>query len=332
MKCLVTGAAGFIGFHLCKALLSRGAEVWGLDDFSSGKEERFRELGRYRSFHGIRGPFASVDGLAEIIAQTELIYHLAAVVGVKRYVEDPVRVIETNVCQTAVLLRLAQLHRRKVVFVSTSEVYGKSSSLPFGENTDCLYGSPLTSRWCYAISKSAAEHLCLGHAARGLPVVILRYFNVYGPHGEGSLYGGVANRFIEQALQGKPLTVYGDGRQTRCFTYVDDIVAGTMAAGESPAAVGRIINLGSDREISILDLARLVIRFSGSKAGLVFVPYEEVYGFSYEDIPRRVPDISTARRLLNFQPAVSLEEGMRRTLEWHRRKRETEWQEKGRDE
>jgi len=329
MKCLVTGAAGFIGFHLCKALLNRGAEVWGIDDFSSGKEERFHELSKDRSFHGLPGPLDAVSGLAEIIKQVALIYHLAAVVGVKRYVEDPVRVIETNVCQGAMLLRLAQLHRRKIVFTSTSEVYGKSSVLPFNESADRLYGSSLTSRWCYAISKSAAEHLCLGYAARGLPVVILRYFNVYGPHGDSSVYGGVANCFIKQALEGKPLTVHGDGRQTRCFTYIDDIVAGTIAAGEAPAAVGHIINLGTDKEISILDLARLIIRLSGSEGGLIFQPYEEFYGFSYEDVPRRVPDISAARRLFNYRPAVPLEEGLQRTLDWHRRKRAEVTNEKG---
>jgi len=321
MRCLVTGAAGFVGFHLCRALLNRGAEVWGIDDLSKGKKERLHILGSHSSFHEVVGPLDSVNNLARIVKQVAVIYHLAAVVGVKHYVEDPVKVIETNVCQTALLLRTVQCYRRKIVFTSTSEVYGKSSALPFNEIADRLYGPSSTDRWCYAISKSAAEHLCLGYAAQGLPVVIVRYFNVYGPHGDSSSYGGVANCFINQALAGTPLTVHGDGRQTRCFTYIDDIVAGTMAAGEAPAAVGRIINLGTEKETSILELAELIIRLSGSKVGLVFQPYEEFYGYSYEDISRRVPDLSAAKQLLNYRPAVSLEEGLKRTLDWYRRQR-----------
>ncbi|MGB4371871.1 MAG: NAD-dependent epimerase/dehydratase family protein [Dethiobacteria bacterium] len=322
MRCLVTGAAGFIGFHLCQALLNRGAEVWGIDDLSKGKGERLHNLGCHSSFHEVIGSLASVNNLAGIVKQVTVIYHLAAVVGVKHYVEDPVKVIETNVCQTALLLQMAQRYHRKIVFTSTSEIYGKSSALPFSESADRLYGPSSTNRWCYAISKSAAEHLCLGYAAQGLPVVILRYFNVYGPHGDSSPYGGVVNCFINQAFAGRPLTVHGDGRQTRCFTYIDDIVAGTMAAGEAPAAVGRIINLGSERESSILELAEMVIRLSGSKGGLLFQPYEEFYGYSYEDICRRVPDLSVAKHLLNYRPAVSLEEGLKRTLAWHRRQQE----------
>ena len=167
MRCLVTGAAGFIGFHLCQALLNRGAEVWGIDDLSKGKGERLHNLGCHSSFHEVIGSLASVNNLAGIVKQVTVIYHLAAVVGVKHYVEDPVKVIETNVCQTALLLQMAQRYHRKIVFTSTSEIYGKSSALPFSESADRLYGPSSTNRWCYAISKSAAEHLCLGYAAQG---------------------------------------------------------------------------------------------------------------------------------------------------------------------
>jgi len=240
------------------------------------------------------------------------------VVGVKHYVEDPTRVIDVNVCYTSRLLDFAWKLGKKVVFASTSEVYGKSESVPFQEEGNRTYGPASTNRWCYAISKAAGEYLCLGYAKQGLPVVILRYFNVYGPRADDSAYGGVTTRFINQALRGTPLTVHGDGSQTRCFTYVDDIVRATIEAGMRPEAEGRIINLGQEREIPILELAQIILKVSGIKGKIVFQPYKEFYGSSYEDIRRRIPDLSAAREILDYHPVVTLEEGIRKTLNWYR--------------
>ena len=319
MKCLVTGAAGFIGSHLCTRLAARGDEVWGLDDLSKGKLENIEHLLPYTNFHFVQGAITREE-MQEIVVKIDIIYHLAAVVGVKHYVEDPAKVIEVNVCQTLRLLELAWQLDKKVIFTSTSEIYGKNSEVPFHEGANRVYGPSSADRWCYAVSKSAAEHLCLYYARRGLPLVILRYFNVYGPGADSSAYGGVATRFINQALSNEPLTVHGDGSQTRCFTYVDDIVGGTLEAGSRREAEGKIFNLGHRRETSILELAQLILTVSGIKGEIVFQPYEEFYGPYYEDIPRRVPDLSAAEEILGYRPKVSLEEGLEKTIKWYRDK------------
>ncbi|MCW3489906.1 NAD-dependent epimerase/dehydratase family protein [Dethiobacter alkaliphilus] len=318
MKYLVTGAAGFVGSHLCTSLLSEGNEVWGIDDLSSGKEENIEHLKDNPRFYFIEGCISDESQLLKLIYKVDIIYHLAAVVGVKHYVEDPTRVIDVNVCYTSSLLENAWKLGKKVVFTSTSEVYGKSESIPFAEEDDRVYGPASTNRWCYAISKSAGEYLCLGYAKQGLPVVILRYFNVYGPRADDSAYGGVTTRFINQALAGTPLTVHGDGAQTRCFTYIDDIVKATMEAGKRPEAEGRIFNLGREHETPILELAKMVLKVSGTEGEIVFQPYKEFYGSSYEDIRRRIPDLSAARQILGYNPSVTLEEGIRETLNWYR--------------
>lgn len=318
MRCLVTGAAGFIGSHLCTALLARGDEVWGLDDLSKGNTEKIAHLTADPHFKFTAGSLSQKDVLGEIIKQIDVIYHLAAVVGVKHYVEDPVKVIEVNVNQTLTLLESAWQSGKKVIFSSTSEVYGKNAQIPFQEEADRVYGP--ADRWCYAVSKSAAEYLCLGFARRGLPLVILRYFNVYGPYADSSSYGGVAARFIDQALAGKPLTVHGDGSQTRCFTYIDDIVRGTIEAGIRSEAEGHIFNLGHRRETSVLELARIILALAETKGEIVFQPHEDFYGPYYEDIPRRVPDLSAAEQMLDYHPRVSLEDGLRETFRWYTRK------------
>ncbi len=318
MRYLVTGAAGFIGSHLCTSLLERGNEVWGLDNLSKGNLKKLDHLGNNLHFRFIQGSTVEKEKLRKIMQKTDVVFHLAAVVGVKRYVEDPVKVIQVNVCQTLDLLELAWQLGKKVIFTSTSEVYGKNTEVPFQENDNRVYGPSTADRWCYAVSKSAAEHLCLGYLRRGLPVVIVRYFNVYGPHGDSSDYGGVAARFINQSITGNPLTVHGDGSQTRCFTYVEDIVEGTIEAGVRPEAEGKIFNLGSRRETSILELAQLIRTISGVKGDIVFQPHKEFYGPYYEDIPRRIPDLSTAENILDYYPKVSLENGLSITIDWQR--------------
>ena len=320
MKYLVTGAAGFIGSHLCRALLAQGHEVWGLDNLSQGKMTKLEDLRGNPCFHFTIGSISEGERLQELIKEIDVIYHLAAVVGVKHYVEDPVKVIDVNVCYTSRLLELAWQLGKKVVFTSTSETYGKNRAVPFREDADRVYGPSTTDRWCYAISKSAAEHLCLGYARQGLPVVIIRYFNVYGPYADGSDYGGVVNRFINQALCGKPLTVHGDGSQTRCFTYIDDIIRGTIEAGRRREAEGKIFNLGHRRETSVLELARQVLLASGLEGEIVFQPYAEFYGPSYEDIPRRMPDLTLAEQILEYTPTVTLEDGLQETVKWYRSK------------
>jgi UDP-glucose 4-epimerase len=324
MKYLVTGAAGFIGSHLCTALLAQGNKVWGLDDLSTGKEENLAHLRDNPNFVFTVGCLSQEKQLTQLIKKVDVIYHLAAVVGVKRYVEDPVRVIDVNVCYTSRLLALAWKLGKKVVFTSTSEVYGKNDKVPFREDSNRVYGPSTTDRWCYAISKSADEHLCRGYARRGLQLVILRFFNVYGPRADGSAYGGVATRFINQALTGTPLTVHGDGSQTRCFTYVDDIVKAVIEAGKCPEAEGKIINLGQRRETSILELAQIVLRVSGVKGEIVFQPYIEFYGPGYEDIPRRIPDLLAAEQTLNYSPVIKLEDGLGETIKWYRSKYDPE--------
>ncbi|NLC11035.1 MAG: NAD-dependent epimerase/dehydratase family protein [Firmicutes bacterium] len=318
MRCLVTGAAGFIGSHLCNELLAQGNEVWGIDNMSEGRHERIKHLFNNRRFKFAICSISEKQILFKAIQQCDIIYHLAAVVGVKHYVEDPVKVMEVNLVYTFDLLEFAWKLNKKVVFASTSEVYGKNNTIPFSETSARVYGPATANRWCYAISKSAAEHLCFGYAQQGLSMVIIRYFNVYGPHADGSAYGGVATRFIIQALTNNPLTVHGDGNQTRCFTYINDIVKGTIDAGSKPEAEGKIFNLGHYHEVSILELAQLILTLSGNKGNIIFQPYEEFYGSYFEDIPRRVPDLTAAERILGYYPRVSLEEGLKKTIAWYR--------------
>lgn len=320
MKYLVTGAAGFIGSHLCTALLAQGNEVWGLDDLSTGKKENVEHLKENPRFDFRICCISNETQLFELIKKVDIIYHLAAVVGVKRYVEDPVKVIDINVCYTSRLLEMAWKLGKKVIFTSTSEIYGKSKDLPFEVEGNRVYGPSTTNRWCYAISKTADEHLCLGYAKKGLRVVIIRYFNVYGPRADGSAYGGVVTRFINQALTDKPLTVHADGSQTRCFTYIDDIIKGTIEAGTRPEAEGKIFNLGNSREISILELAQMILEVSRIQGEIIFQPYKEFYGPSYEDIPRRTPDLSAAEQILDYFPAIPLEDGLKKTLNWYSKK------------
>ncbi len=315
MKVLITGGAGFLGSHLSDALLARGDEVTVLDPASDGKVRHLRGHPRFRL---VRDSVLNRGILEGVVAWSDLVYHLAAIVGVEHYVGDPYQVLTVNINGTQEVLSVAFRYGKKMVFSSSSEVYGRSAQVPFEEDGDRVLGSTRVERWCYATSKAAAEHLCFAYAGLGLPVVILRYFNVYGPRLDRMDKGRVIAIFIGQLLKGKPLTVIGDGRQTRAFTYVDDAVRATVTAGLRPEAVGQVINVGSDREISMAELAELMIRISGSSSAIEYVPLELVYGAGYEDIPRRVPCTRRMGELLGVTAEVSLEEGVRRTIEWFR--------------
>jgi UDP-glucose 4-epimerase len=315
MRVLITGGAGFLGSHLADAHLTRGDEVSVLDIAQDAKIRH--HLGN-RRFHYVRDSVLNRATLEELIYPADLIYHFAAVVGVEHYVGDPYQVLHININGTQSVLNLAFKYRKKVVFSSTSEVYGRSHQIPFEEDGERLLGSTRIDRWCYATSKGASEHFCFAFHKLGLPVVVLRYFNVYGPRMDQMDMGRVISIFMGQLLRGEPLTVIGDGLQTRCFTYVDDAIRATIAAGLKEEAVGEVVNIGTDEEVSIKELAELMIRIAGSRSTVKFITQTEVYGPSYEDIRRRVPSIRKMRDLLGVAPRVSLDDGLQRTIEWFR--------------
>jgi UDP-glucose 4-epimerase len=315
VKVLITGGAGFLGSHLTDAHLERGDEVTILDVASDLKVRH--QLGNPR-FRYVRDSVLNREILEGLVSWCDLIYHFAAVVGVEHYVGDPYQVLNINLNGTQTVLNLAFKARKKVIFSSSSEVYGRSLGVPFSEDGDRVLGSTRIDRWCYSTSKAAGEHFCFAFHKLGLPVVVLRYFNVYGPRLDQMDVGRVISIFLGQLMRGVPLTVIGDGRQTRCFTYVEDAIRATLAAAIREEAVGRIINVGSDMEVSVRQLAELMIHLSGSPCSIKFVNQESVYGRSYEDIPRRVPDVKLMREILQVVPQVSLEEGLRRTFEWFR--------------
>ncbi|MEY4950651.1 MAG: hypothetical protein RL698_2862 [Pseudomonadota bacterium] len=315
MKILITGGGGFVGSHLSEALLARGDEVYILEP---GGTQKVRHLLGHPRFRIVRDSVMSHDILDSLIAQVDLVYHLAAVVGVEHYVGDPYEVLNVNVNGTQNVLKVAYKYGRKVVFSSTSEVYGRNPKLPWSEDDDRVLGSTRIDRWCYSTSKAVGEHFCLAYHKLGLPVTITRYFNVYGPRLDKIDVGRIITIFMGQLLRGEPLTVIGDGLQTRCFTYVDDAVAATIAAGVGEGTDGQVFNIGTDAETSILELAKLMIDISGSKSTISFVRKEDVYGNSYEDIARRVPDNRRMRETLGVEADTALRDGLARTIEWFR--------------
>lgn len=313
MKILITGGAGFLGSHLTDALLARGDDVTILDIVGDLKVRH--HLGNPR-FHYIRDTVLNTEILESLILKADLVYHLAAVVGVEHYVADPYEVLNVNINGTQAVLKLAYKYNRKVVFSSTSEVYGRNPRVPFREDDDRVLGSTRIDRWCYSTSKAAAEHFCFAYHRLGLPVVILRYFNVYGPRLDKIDVGRVITIFMGQVLRGDPVTVIGDGSQTRCFTYIDDAIRATVESGMNDRAVGEILNVGSDVETSLLELAETMIRIAGSPSKIVFVPQEAVYGESYEDVPRRVPCVKRTQEILGVEAETPLEKGLRQTIDW----------------
>ncbi len=314
MKILVTGGAGFLGSHLCEALLAREHEVWAIDAKGEAKILHLLENPR---FHFVRETIFNEAMLEDLVRRADLVYHLAGVVGVEHYVGDPYAVLNVNINGTQKVLQVAHKYDRKIVFASTSEVYGRNTKVPFKEDDDRVLGSTRIDRWCYSTSKAAAEHFCFAYGRIGLPVVILRYFNIYGPRLDKVDVGRVLTIFMGQILKDRPLTVIGDGTQTRCFTYVSDAIEGTIAAGLRPQAAGGIFNIGTETEVSIRTLAETMLEIAGKpKTMIEYVPQEKIYGTSYEDIPRRVPDASRMRTLLGVTPKVGLREGLERTMGW----------------
>ncbi len=324
---LVTGGAGFLGSHLVEALLDRGCMVSVIDDLSTGRFDNIAHLENHPTFRFAIDSVTNEAVLDHLVRDSDVIFHLAAAVGVELIIRDPVRVLESNIFGTRAVLHAANRYRKRLLITSTSEVYGKSENVPFGEEDDSLVGPTTKARWSYAASKAANEHLCLAYQRQmGLPVVIFRLFNTVGPRQSGQ-YGMVIPRLVRQAVEGRPLTVYGDGTQRRCFCDVEDAVRAMLAVAEHPAAWGQIFNIGSDQEVSILELAQQIaalVDFAAAEEGkdersqIEFVPYETAYGPGFEDMRRRQPNLSRIRRLIGWEPRIPLAVTLRRVIAHYR--------------
>lgn len=307
MRALITGGAGFIGSHLAELLLDQGHEVFVLDDLSTGSIENISPFKGRRGFHYRIETIANEPVLAEHIDWCDVVYHLAAAVGVRLIVEAPVRTIETNVYGTELVLKHAAKKRKLVVIASTSEVYGKSAAVPFREDADLVLGPTVRHRWAYACSKAIDEFLALAYwKEKKLPVIVVRLFNTVGPRQTGR-YGMVIPTFVQQGLAGRPITVFGDGSQSRSFAYVGDVVRGMAALVDEPRAIGEVFNLGNPEEITILELARKIRLLTGGRSDIVTIPYDEAYEAGFEDMPRRVPDIGKVAALVGYAPRVGLD-------------------------
>jgi len=308
MHMLITGGAGFIGSHLAEALLARGHSVTAVDDLSTGRFQNIAHLAAHPNFQFVYESVTNESVMDRLASMCQVIFHLAAAVGVELIVKDPVRTLETNIQGSEVVLRLARRYRRKVLLASTSEVYGKNTLTPFREDADRVMGPTIKSRWSYAESKAIDEFLALAyHKQFDVPVVICRFFNTVGPRQTGT-YGMVIPRFVQQALAGEPLRVFGSGEQTRCFCNVKDTVRAVVALADKPEAVGEIYNVGSQEEITMRALAERVLARTGSAAGITRVPYDEAYEVGFEDMLRRVPAIDKIKAAIGWAPTIALDE------------------------
>ncbi len=321
MNILITGGAGYIGSHLADALVNADHQVTVLDNLSTGHITNISHLLDHARFRLVCDSVLNASLVDQLVAEADVVYHLAATVGVKHVVDNPLKCIVTNVRGTEVVLESAYRYWRRVVVASSSEVYGKSEKAPLSEDDDSLLGPTAVGRWSYALSKALDEHLTFAYHRQGLPACVVRYFNSYGPRLDARGYGSVVARFINQALDGQPITVYDDGCQTRCFTYVGDTVRGTLLAGTLSEAEGKAFNIGDDRETSILELAHMVRDVINPEVDIQHVSYTQAYGARFEETRRRVPDTRRARELLGFEAEVSLEDGLRRTVDWFREQR-----------
>jgi len=318
MRALITGGCGFIGSHLAEALLAMGDSVTVVDDLSTGKLPNVAHLIDRDGFRFAIETITNEAVMDRLVSECDIIYHLAAAVGVELIVRDPVHVIETNIIGSEAVLRIGARYRKKVILASSSEVYGKSEAVPFRESADRVLGPTTHSRWSYACSKAMDEFLALAYwKQKELPVVIARFFNTVGPRQTGR-YGMVVPRFVQRALAGQPLTVYGDGQQTRCFCHVDDVVRAVVSLARSPEAVGEVVNVGSTEEVTIEALARRVIALSDSPSEIVYVPYAQAYETGFEDMRRRVPSIDKINRLIGWAPRASLDDILQDVIAYER--------------
>lgn len=319
MKILLTGGAGFVGSHLADALLAQDHSVIVLDNLSTGSMDNIIHL---KSVPGFEYRIDDVENeplTAELVDRADVIFHLAAAVGVKLIVEEPVRTIETNVHGTEVVLKFAAKKGKPVFVFSTSEVYGKSTAVPFREDADLVMGPTMKHRWAYACSKALDEFLALAYWKKyRLPVIVVRLFNTVGPRQTGR-YGMVIPNFVRQALSGVPITVFGDGTQTRSFTYVGDVVGALTTLMNTPAAVGQVINIGNAEEVSMYGLAERVKKITGSPSEIRLIPYDQAYEAGFEDMPRRVPDLGKLHDMIGYEPKVDLDEILRRVVAYERR-------------
>jgi UDP-glucose 4-epimerase len=318
MDFLITGGAGFIGSHLADQLLREGHRVLVLDNLSTGAIANIAHLKNHPRFHYTIDTVTNEPLLAELVDQCDVVFHLAAAVGVKLIVEAPVHTIETNVHGTEVVLEHANKKKKLVLIASTSEVYGKSTSVPFHEDDDLVLGPTCKHRWAYACSKAIDEFLALAYwKEKKLPVVIARLFNTVGPRQTGQ-YGMVIPTFVRQALAGQPITVFGDGTQTRSFTYVGDVVCALVGLVREPSAIGQVFNIGNGQEISMRELAERIKTLTGSTSPIVTIPYDQAYEAGFEDMPRRVPDISKISALIGYEPKVQLDEILTKVIAYFR--------------
>jgi len=318
LKALVTGGAGFIGSHLSERLLKSGHQVWVIDDLSTGRLANIAHLQSHPSFHLAVETILNETVMDRLLSECDVIYHLAAAVGVELIVKRPVETIERNILGTEVVLRLAKRYLRKVLITSTSEIYGKSEKVPFDEDDDRVLGPTTRSRWSYSSSKAIDEFLALAYyKEKKLETVIMRLFNTVGPRQTGQ-YGMVIPRFVKQALSGEPITVYGDGGQVRCFTYVDDVVDAAMKLMESPAAIGQVFNIGNDQSVTITELAKKIKALTNSSSEIVFIPYDKAYEQGFEDMRIRVPNLSKAKRTIGYEPKIQLDEILHKVVEHFR--------------
>jgi UDP-glucose 4-epimerase len=316
MRTLVTGGAGYIGSHLVDRLVHLNHEVTVIDDLSTGNLTNLQAV--HSDIRFVEATILDADIVDTLVADADVVFHLAAAVGVGHIIEQPLRSLVINTKGAENVITACVKHDRKLLLASTSEIYGKTAKMPMSEDDDRVLGSTTVARWGYSTAKAIDEHLALAHAQHGLRMSIVRYFNSYGPRLDPRGYGSVVANLMRQAIDNEPLTVHGDGSQTRCFTYVDDTVEGTLRAALDLRGEGKIFNVGNDHETSIIDLATTIIAMTGSSSAVQHISYEQRFGKGFEDTKRRIPDVQRARTVLDFNAGISLQDGLQRTLAWWR--------------